>query len=447
MNENNKIDGYLAQGSTNNNKSVVLSSNNDKSVSSIDNITGEIKLTTTKNKQTKGLAPGTKTTQMGIFDKSRAQNDNRISKGDLLEYRLKRLIFAMGYFPKIGVMLKTSQDDEQSDMITDLDVYGFYIHKNFASKTIWADCKSGKAKPLERVLWIIGVKNIARIDDVIFVKKGIRSSTRKFARKSSIQILDLEIIEKLEHDFNIEISDWRGSWNPSTQMNQLVRFQKINIPSSDTYKKIGNFISSSYWTFDNFTQVKKVITALKQLAEIEQYPLQREQNESVRWAIFELINLFLLATLNISKELYYFSDKDKKETILDRLISGQVSSKKRMEIVEASYKIALSIIQKKIPNFNTELQIPKIGLNPPEYFEAFNDLVLRITNNPLNYFDILRFLDFTFMEFDLPLNKINKDTLKIMFPNYDNLFISAKTIIHFVCSITGMSRNLFQIMN
>lgn len=456
MNDNNKTNNDLDHKHQMNTNSKEFRLGSDMDISDIDNNVSELQIISTKNDLDIGLfQEQNKANQMSIFDNKRVEHDNKksmnknsnqISKGYLLEYRLKRLIFAMGYFPKIGVTLKTSQD-EQADTITDLDVYGFYIHKNFVSKTIWADCKSGQAKSLDRISWITGVKYMTQIDDVIFIKKGVRSSTRQFARRSGVQVLDLETIEKLERNFGIELNDWRGSWNPNTQLNQLVTFQKINIPNNVTFKKIGNYISCGYWTFDNYTQIKKTITALKQLSEIEQYPLQNEQIKSIHWTIFELINLFVLATLNISKELYYFSDNDKKETIIDGLVSGEISAKKRSEIVAATYKTAYSIIQKQFPEFVAQLQFPNIGLNPPKYFEAFNDLILRITNDPLNYFDILRFLDFVFMEYDLQNKKPDDKVLKDLFPNYDNLIISAKTIIHFVCGITGMRRDLFQLIN
>jgi hypothetical protein len=368
-----------------------------------------------------------------------------ISKGNLLEYRLKRLLFVMGYFPKIGVIIKTSQE-QQSDVITDLDVYGVYIHKNFSSKTIWADCKAGQARPLERISWINGVKNTIQIQDVVFVKKNVRPSTKQFARKLGIQILDLDIIDKLENDYDIQSNDWRGSWNPETQHKKLTIFQKINVPSNDIFKKIGNFIISAYWTFDDYTKIKKTLTAIKQLSAIEQAPLPEEQLISIRWAIFELINLFVLATLNISKELYYFSDEEKKDTILNGLISGEISPQKRAEIIEATYKTAYIIIQRQIPDFKAPLQIPNLGMNPPQYFEAFYDLVLRITNNPLDYYDLLRFLDFIFMEYDLLSKEIDEAVLKDIFRNHNDLIISAKTILHFVCNITGISKSIFQLM-
>lgn len=415
------------------------------------------KIISGKTDQTNNVIPESKASeqqggnQINLFDDKKGtytkpSRQIKVSNGDQLEYRLKRLMFGMGYFSKVGVIIKTSAD-EKSDMITDLDVYGHYIHKNFAIKTLWADCKSGQAKPLERISWLVGVKNIIGIDDVIFVKKGVRTSTKQFARNLGVQILELGIIEKLEKDFNIDTGDWSGSWNPQTQLNKLSTFQKLTIPQNETFKRIANFITTNYWTFDSFSKVKKTITALKQLAEIEQYHLKEEELQSVHWAIFELINLFVLATLDICREVYYFSEIDRKETIINGLVSGELSGKKRKEIVEAVYKTAYSMIQKQVPGFNLPLQIPELGMAPPPYSEGFNDLISRITNKPLQYFDILRFIDYVFMEFDLQSKELNKDKLKMMFSNYDDLVVSSKTIIHFICAFTGIRKELFHLLS
>lgn len=124
----------------------------------------------------------------------------KINKGDLLEYQIKRLLFNMGYFCKIGVIVRTSDSTDAED-VTDLDVFGIAIQKDFTYKSIWADCKAGKAKPLERISWINGIKNFIGIDDAIFVKKNVRINTKIFAQKSNIQILYTKELNKLSNTF------------------------------------------------------------------------------------------------------------------------------------------------------------------------------------------------------------------------------------------------------
>ncbi|EPR12046.1 hypothetical protein [Ruminiclostridium papyrosolvens] len=373
-------------------------------------------------------------------------NNLQVSSGSLLEYRIKRLLFAMGYYSKVGILIKTTQDD-LADTITDLDVFGTYIHKDFTSRTIWADCKSGQARPLERISWIKGVMNTINVDSVIFVKGGVRNSTKQYARKSGIQVLDLQSIEKLESDYAIKPNDWRGSWNPNTQGNKLILFQKLNAPSNEPFRKIADFIGCDYWTYDNYTRIKKTLTAIRQLAQVTDISFTKEQTTNLKWAIYELVSLFVHALLNICKELYYFPDEEKKSTVYDGLISSEISAKKREEIIEAVFKTAYSIVQKQIPDFKPPEQNPKFNLNPPSYFEAFYDLVLRITNNPLGYYDILRFFDFVLMEYDLQEKKIIDSELLKIFNNCDDIITGTKTILHFLCQITGINRGYFQIIS
>ena len=100
-----------------------------------------------------------------------------VSKGELLEYQIKRLFFFMGYFSKTNIIIQTSSD-EPYDIVTDLDVYGIYVHYDFSLKTIWADCKSGAAQEINRVAWLMGIKEMIDVDDILFVKKGTKISTK-----------------------------------------------------------------------------------------------------------------------------------------------------------------------------------------------------------------------------------------------------------------------------
>jgi hypothetical protein len=369
-----------------------------------------------------------------------------ITAGQLLEYRMKRLIFYMGYFPKIGVLLKTSLEDS-ADSITDLDVYGIYIHRDFSSKNIWVDCKSGQVRPHDRLTWIRGVMTYVDVNDVIFVANGVRKATKQFGRKSGVQILDTRLIDKLEHDFGVRTTDWRGSWNHHVQLNKKAVFSRISIPTNDGFKKISSFISSDFWVLDDFSRAKKTITALRELSSYATLALEEEQLKATKWAIYELVCLFTLSILNISKEVYYFSDEERRETIIEGLISSEIPLKKRAEIVDASVKYAFNLVKKQFPEFNPPNSKQSINLTPPSYFESFYDLITRITNNPHDYYDILRYLDFVLSEYDLQSKKVDENELNQFFNNTKGNLHSAKTILHFLHQITGVPRELFSLIN
>lgn len=367
-----------------------------------------------------------------------------IPKGEMLEFRIKRLLFHMGYFPTKGVYIKTSFDEYQDD-ITDLDVYGVYIHKDFRRKTIWVDCKSGKAKPMERIAWMKGIKQLVNVDDIIFVKNGIRKSVKVFAKNSDIQILDMSMLEKLEDSYGIDKDNWIGAWDPINMFNKRNQLSNLKIPQKDMYKKIVNLISAEYWSMDSYTQLKKLITALKTLSTVPVESLKMEDAKVLKYGIYTLITLFTLTTLNICRDLYFFNKNDKRELLLEGLLSSGMPLKKRNEILQASYRLAYEIIRTKLPD-TPEIVDKELKISPPDYFDAFEDLINRIVSNPMAYFDILRSLDLVLMEFDLNEKSIDKELIEKHCENYNLNIIGIKTILQFICQITDIDKSFFQLL-
>ncbi|MGD2434061.1 hypothetical protein ACP8H3_08870 [Bacillus velezensis] len=367
-----------------------------------------------------------------------------IPKGEMLEYRIKRLLFHMGYFPTKGVYIKTSFDEYQDD-ITDLDVYGVYIHKDFRRKTIWVDCKSGKAKPMERIAWMKGIKQLVNADDIIFVKNGIRKSVKVFARNSDIQILDLSMLRKLEESYGIDEDNWIGAWNPINMFNKRKQLSNLKIPQIDIYKKIVRLISAEYWSMDSYTQLKKIITALRTLSAVPIESLNKEDAKALKYGVYTLTNLFTLTTLNICRDLYFFNPNDKRELLLDALLSSGMPLKKRNEILQATYRLAYEIIRTKLPD-TPDIVDKELKISPPDYFDAFEDLINRVVSNPVTYFDILRSLDLVLMEFDLNEKEIDRELIEKHCENYNLNILGIKTILQFICQITHIDKSFFQLL-
>lgn len=380
--------------------------------------------------------------QQSYIKKIGNSNKEELSKGSLLEYRIQRLFFAMGYYTKTGIIVKTGQD-VAADVITDLDVYGIYIHKNFTSKRIWADCKSGKSKPLERISWIKGIRSSIRIDDIIFVKSGVRTNTKRFAHRSGIMVLDESILSKLESDYEIDANDWSGPWNPRTQENMLAMLKAIDKPSKGICSRSSDFIASTYWSLGEYARLKKCITAIRELGELLQYFQGKREYPILKWAICQLIPMFALATLNICRELYFLADSEKVSIINDNLISSEIPISKRADIINATYKIAQGMIQQQYPGANIPLLDLSLDIRPPVYYKKFHDLIFRITENPNQYYDVLRLLDYSLQEYCLCDTKINESILDRRIPNYKNAYIGEKTLLHFIVDICNIPQDLF----
>lgn len=371
-----------------------------------------------------------------------SQCPKSVTKGILLEYRIQRLFFAMGYYSKTGIIVKTNQD-LNSDVITDLDVYGTYVHKNFTAKRIWADCKSGKAKPLERISWLKGVRATIKIDDIVFVKSGVRTATKQFAHKSGIMVLDEAILTKLETDYEVDTNDWSGPWNPSSQQDMIKRLREIDRARNGICARTGNYISSAYWCLDEYARIKKCMTAIGQLSEFEQVCQSEPDKKTIKWAILQLIPMFVLATLNICRDLYFLSDTEKKESIKTNLISSEIPINRRAEIVNATYRIAMGIIQQQYPAAQLPQLDSSLGFTPPPYFDKYYDLILRITGRPNQYFDVLRLLDYSLQEYVLNDTPMDVDALQRRIPAFSEARIGVKTILHFIIDTCKVPQSFF----
>ena len=382
--------------------------------------------------------------EITIQEKSEIQN---ISKGELLEYQIKRLFFFMGYFSKSNIIIQTSSD-EPYDIVTDLDVYGIYIHSDFSKKTIWSDCKSGTAQEINRVAWLNGIKDMIEVDDVLFVKKGTKLSTKFYAHAKNVQIVDLSIIKDMEKRYGIKSDDWRSSWNPQIQNENINTFKHILTPDNSIYKRIFKFINTHYWAIeDNFTKCKKTITALRDLASLVELPLVQAEKNSIRWAVYQLSSMLMLPMLQICRQVQYFPNTDKIDIITLGLIYGSNSKSKIDDILKVTNNIAKKTLYRYCSDENMLMDLPEIKLNPPDYTEAFINMIFRIIEQPLCYFDILRFLDFGFYQYDLERNQYNVKELNEIFKNVDDLLKSTKTFLHFICHITNMPKEVFVLLN
>lgn len=377
---------------------------------------------------------------------SQKSNSRKISKGELLEYQIKRLFFYMGYYTKNNIIVQTSQDDPY-DIVTDLDVFGTYIHNDFSMKTIWADCKSGETQELNRISWLIGVKDMINVDEILFVKKGTKRSTKIFANNRGIGIVDLSIISNMEKRYGILENDWSNAWNPDIQSQNSKCFKEILVPDNQKYKKISKFISTHFWAItDCYSRVKKTLTALKDLSSSIQLPLTNQEITSIKWAIYQLVGMFTLSSLQVCRDIYYLNDTDKNEMIINGLIYGANSKQKIDEILLVTNKIAKYTLLRNNVDEKVSMGIPEIKLNPPEYTDAFIDLIHRITNSPLQYYDILRYMDFVLFQYDLVDQPYNEKEILHIFCNNDKLKIGLKTILHFICYTTNIPRDIFLLL-
>lgn len=370
--------------------------------------------------------------------------NTNINKGDLLEFRLKRLLFFMGYIPKVGVKIKVD-DESKSDDITDLDVLGMSINRDFQIISTWVDCKSGRAKTLERIVWLTGMKEIYKTSNIWFVKSRVKENIKSFARKNEIVVIDDLFLDKMESAYGIDKDDFRGCWNPTNFIGMLKNLSTLDIPKNEPYKKVSNFIEYDYWVTSKYKKVKKCITAFNYISQVNYSTLGENKEKVVRWATYELMTMFSMALMEICGELIYCNDSERKRVLFNNLRSSDISLKQRQYIIEASYSLAEQLIRS---NTSMDFKLNRRDYNEmddlPKYSEALLELINRIIDHPNHYYDVCRCMDYILFEYELNNKRIDINDVQNIFPHYDKNIIAVKSIISFVCDVVEIDRCIFR---
>ena len=232
------------------------------------------------------------------------------------------------------------------------------------------------------------------------------------------------------------------------QNENINTFKNISAPNNLIYKRIFKFINTHYWAIeDNFTKCKKTITALRDLASLAELPLVLKEKRAIRWAVYQLSSMLMLPMLQICRQVQYFTNEDKMDIIILGLIYGSNSKSKIDDILKVTNNIARKTLYKYCGGENKLIDLPEIKLSQPEYTEAFVNMIFRIIEQPLSYFDILRFLDFALSQYDLENQQYDIKELSEIFNNTDDLLKSTKTFLHFICHITNMPKEVFVLLN
>ncbi|CEO35527.1 Uncharacterised protein [[Clostridium] sordellii] len=369
--------------------------------------------------------------------------NTNINKGDLLEFRLKRLLFFMGYIPKLGIKIKVD-DESKSDDITDLDVLGISINRDFQIISTWVDCKSGRAKTLERIVWLTGMKEIYKTSNVWFVKSRVKENIKSFARKNEIVVIDDLFLDKMESAYGIDKDDFRGCWNPMNFIGMLKELSTLDIPKNEPYKKVSNFIEYDYWVTSKYKKIKKCITAFNYISQVNYSTLGENKEKVARWAVYELMTMFSMALMEICGELIYCNDSERKRVLFNNLRSSDISLKQRQYIIEASYSLAEQLIRS---NTSMDFKLNRRDYNEmddlPIYSKALLELIHRIIEHPNHYYDVCRCMDYILFEYELNNKEIDINDVQNIFPHYDKNIIAVKSIISFVCDVVEIDRSIF----
>jgi hypothetical protein len=118
------------------------------------------------------------------------------TRGGELERRVARLEFAEGALARLRVLVPADDAEPGRDILTDLDVLSIDVGPRLRMQRSLVECKSGQGQSGEPVtlIWLAGLRQLLRLDRIVFARPSVSSRGRALARRLGIGVLDEETI-------------------------------------------------------------------------------------------------------------------------------------------------------------------------------------------------------------------------------------------------------------
>lgn len=320
-----------------------------------------------------------------------------VPEGTEFEYRVARLRFTQGYFVRrsIDVWPRSTNGDK----LAELDCLALAFDPQLRHTVEVIECKTSPrgGGEIDRLIWLRGVSQLVGTPAVTFAKTGVAERSRELARRLRVDMLDGPTITTLEKDLGIEATRWPGFHNPELG-ETVVKRARRELNSAPELQRAGKYLFGSFWFTDDFARVKQLRTLVRLLA-VHKDTLPPE---ALLLGAGEAVVLFVLSTLSLCSWLFQQREIDFRRMVSDELSAGLGDSRNlrlllrrldslqqdQIEQVHTAYA-ERGFARAIVPRKNLEEEV----LKPPEWVDAYVDLLLRLSKRPHIATDLVRWAD------------------------------------------------------
>lgn len=315
--------------------------------------------------------------------------------GDLLEYRMLRLLQYQGYYVRRGKIVFTTR---QLDQATDIDVLAVGFDRDLNRDVVVAECKSGRDAGLDRVFWLAGLARFVGANRAILVRRPTRWNITDFARDVGVEILSTERLNELEHSLGITDSYWPGvSDRPffekcMKQWNAILRTDELLTELSLTY-------AIEFRFRDPFPAINFHVHHLRGLVRRLNKTTHPEERQLISYLVAEAISqlcVFLMALASRTKDL---NRGDRRKWITEGLTYGDVDAGLAHKILRHAYKVAeQSLLQLGIDRSRVGIDEQFFRMPAPDYVGTVLDIVDRLISHSHHAAELPALMDLILME-------------------------------------------------
>jgi len=298
-----------------------------------------------------------------------------------MEMRVARLWFWEGYYSRSGINLKRHYHPEPL-LVTDLDLLAYDFGPSLQVNKTIGEVKTGTGrsapKPLDRIIWLRGLKELVGVDHAELVSSNAPSPrARSLARSIGViaqSQADIERRERLAEVARVEEAGSHGTraFRERTWVHKYCGSQRF-------LERAFWFLRSEVWFHDETTACKRLLGLYRQLASRWAPDIEDGDSRALRWLLAETVSVFTLNTVAVASEALRSAPDLLSTELGERLSSGLASAQVLRRIAADVDKYLSGLL--RAANTPTSFTLDAMGaLHPeaPAWTQQFVDLVSRV---------------------------------------------------------------------
>ncbi|MBD1921910.1 hypothetical protein H6F77_12510 [Microcoleus sp. FACHB-831] len=309
--------------------------------------------------------------------------------------RFKRILFLMGYYSPIEVMLSQYHDDnkgapKRSD-VTDLDVLGIKYDAVLNSHKIICDCKTGrKVSDVNRLFWLRGVCDYFGANLGYFLRTKVDNHARAIAPKLGLRVIDERELRALEKSLNVDelvlpITDIEFYSNRNQLWGINVLKGSRPTPEEIQIKEVYSYLSYLYWFFDSHRNLFNLIERFQKVSH-----LLRSSNPRDVLLAYTGLERFAHCLLEMGSYIYSRGLSEVQSNARIYLYGGVMGLREREKFFDLLHQFTNTnesldpiYLQDILEVTNQMLHHPQSGSQVLPYLEAIYSWCVQLGNNDL----------------------------------------------------------------
>jgi hypothetical protein len=333
------------------------------------------------------------TSSVGSEEKSLAK---AVTKGDVQELRLGRILFAEGSFVRRAIDLNLALGEGST--ITDLDIWAMRFAPDLSAHLSIGECKSAEGKKgpkvADRLLWVRGLADLVRADHAfVATAKSTSDRVRHLAKELGVSTVDERDLAHRESILGLDGASHWGPYAPELLTRQREIYDQLK--TDEDLKRVYWFVRSEFWLATPTIGLKRTLGALRVVRDRGTGKEDQPEREALLWLGRQCqVNLVLVLT-RLAGAFYRHAPGSVRDRLLEELAAGPgVDYRTLREWSRNADRYVETLLQRAgvDPAVRGEA-VGGLAPTPPSYAEPLLEVLERLAAAPWAVQDLARVAD------------------------------------------------------